>query len=145
MLIGYARVSTLEQTLALQQDALTKAGCERRPSACRLRRNATYQDRHDDLGGGLTTAGDDHQVMVAFLADALSASDETDLSALAAGRVCLIDGTFAPRSTGATAPIWPPASIAATGERRAAGRPARPAPRCQPGLSRELARRALLL
>src|SRR5512144_2906291 len=26
MLVGYARVSTLEQTLALQQDALTKAG-----------------------------------------------------------------------------------------------------------------------
>ena len=29
MLIGYARVSTHEQMLALQQDSLKQAGCER--------------------------------------------------------------------------------------------------------------------
>ena len=32
MLIGYARVSTADQDVALQTDALTEAGCEKLPN-----------------------------------------------------------------------------------------------------------------
>lgn len=62
----------------------------------RLRRNATYQDLHEDFGVGKTTAWAYHQQMVAFLADVLDAGDHAELSVLVAGRVCLIDGTLVP-------------------------------------------------
>ena len=42
---------------------------------CRLRRNATYQDLHDDVGIGMTTAWDYHQTMVAVLADTFGCDD----------------------------------------------------------------------
>lgn len=64
--------------------------------AVRLRRNATYQDRHEDFGIAKTTAWDYHQTMVAFPAGTLGCNDEDSLSALVAGRVCLIDGTLIP-------------------------------------------------
>ncbi len=67
-----------------------------RLTLCRLRRNATYQDLHEDFGVGKTTAWDYHQQMVAFLADVLGAADHAELSVLVAGRVCLIDATLVP-------------------------------------------------
>jgi hypothetical protein len=67
---------------------------------CRLRRNATYQDLHEDFEIGRTTAWDYHQPMVAFLARAFSYPDEDDreklLAMLLEGKVCLIDGTLVP-------------------------------------------------
>lgn len=62
----------------------------------RLRRNATYQDLHEDFGIGTTTAWDYHQQMVVVLADVLGAADEAGLSRLVEGKVCLIDGTLVP-------------------------------------------------
>ncbi|MGH8827834.1 MAG: transposase family protein [Jiangellaceae bacterium] len=66
-----------------------------RLTLCRLRRNATYTDLHEDFAIGTTTAWDYHQVMVAFLADALATTGE-DLPALLTGRIFLIDGTLVP-------------------------------------------------
>jgi DNA invertase Pin-like site-specific DNA recombinase len=69
MLVGYARVSTLEQNLNLQKDALTKAGCE--------------QIFHDRISGatserpGLTQALDflrDGDVLVVWKLDRLGRS-----------------------------------------------------------------------
>lgn len=67
-----------------------------RLTLCRLRRNATYQDLHEDFGIGLATAWDYHQKMVCFLAEVLGCPDEDGLAALVAGRVCLIDGALIP-------------------------------------------------
>jgi hypothetical protein len=66
-----------------------------RLTLCRLRRNATYNDLHEDFAIGTTTAWDYHQTMVAFLADALATPDD-DLPALLTGRIFLIDGTLVP-------------------------------------------------
>jgi hypothetical protein len=66
-----------------------------RLTLCRLRRNATYHDLHEDFAIGTTTAWDYHQLIVAFLADALSTTDD-DLPALLTGRIFLIDGTLVP-------------------------------------------------
>jgi len=66
-----------------------------RLSLCRLRRNATYNDLHEDFGIAASTAWDYHQLIVAFLADTLGTTDE-DLSALLSGKICLVDGTLVP-------------------------------------------------
>jgi hypothetical protein len=69
---------------------------------CRLRRNATYQDLHEDFDIGLTTAWDYHQDMVDFLARTFGYPDEDEkereelLALLLEGKVCLVDGTLVP-------------------------------------------------
>ena len=62
---------------------------------CRLRRNATYHDLHEDFAVATTTAWDYHQQMVAFLADVLG-TPGVELPALLTGRIFLIDGTLIP-------------------------------------------------
>jgi DDE superfamily endonuclease/Helix-turn-helix of DDE superfamily endonuclease len=66
-----------------------------RLSLCRLRRNATYHDLHEDFAVAESTAWDYHQKLVAFLADVLGTTDE-ELPALLTGRIFLIDGTLIP-------------------------------------------------
>lgn len=66
-----------------------------RLSLCRLRRNATYNDLHEDFAIAESTAWEYHRTMVTFLADALGTSNE-DLPALLTGRIFLIDGTLIP-------------------------------------------------
>jgi hypothetical protein len=67
---------------------------------CRLRRNATYQDLHEDFEIGRTTAWDYYQPMVEFLAREFGYPDQEDheelLKMLLDGKVCLIDGTLVP-------------------------------------------------
>jgi Helix-turn-helix of DDE superfamily endonuclease len=60
-----------------------------RLSLCRLRRNATYNDLHEDFAVAESTAWDYHQRLVAFLADVLGTTDE-ELPALLTGRIFLI-------------------------------------------------------
>jgi len=64
-----------------------------RLSLCRLRRNATYQDLHEDFAIANSTAWEYHQLMVAFLAEVLGTPDE-ELPALLEGKICLVDGTL---------------------------------------------------
>ncbi|WP_239342393.1 transposase [Frankia sp. CiP3] len=67
---------------------------------CRLRRNATYQDLHEDFEIGRTTAWEYDQTMVEFLAREFGYPDDEDREKLLAmvleGTVCLIDGTLVP-------------------------------------------------
>src|SRR3974377_1345929 len=60
MIIGYARVSTVDQNLALQRDALTEAGCTR---IFTLQMSGAVTDRpalHDALG--FARSGHSHRV-----------------------------------------------------------------------------------
>lgn len=66
-----------------------------RLSLCRLRRNATYNDLHEDFAVAASTAWGHHQTMVAFLAETLGTTDE-ELPALLTGRIFLVDGTLIP-------------------------------------------------
>lgn len=66
-----------------------------RLSLCRLRRNATYNDLHEDFVISASTAWEYHQKIVAFLADILGTTDE-ELPSLLAGRIVLVDGTLIP-------------------------------------------------
>lgn len=61
----------------------------------RLRRNATFQDLHEDFAISTSTAWAYHQTMVTFLAEALGAQ-HGDLPELLAGQVVLVDGTLVP-------------------------------------------------
>jgi hypothetical protein len=62
----------------------------------RLRRNATYQDLHEDFDIARSTAWEYHQDMVDFLADTLGCTDEETLALLLEDKICLIDGTLVP-------------------------------------------------
>lgn len=62
---------------------------------CRLRRNATYNDLHEDFAVAASTAWSHHHRIVAFLAQTLGTTDE-ELPALLTGKIVLVDGTLIP-------------------------------------------------
>ena len=66
-----------------------------RLSLCRLRRNATYNDLHEDFAVAASTAWTHHQTIVAFLASVLGTTDD-DLPDLLSGKIILVDGTLIP-------------------------------------------------
>jgi hypothetical protein len=62
---------------------------------CRLRRNATYNDLHEDFAVAASTAWAHHQTIVAFPAETLGTTDE-ELPAPLTGKIVLVDGTLIP-------------------------------------------------